>query len=288
MTRDFMVGNSKLLLSGAPVVRTALLEAVQGVAAYAQSQVENPDHESAVHEFRKSLRRLRSATRWVQDSRRDIDFKPLRNALREVFQITNPLRDADVIDAIAKSVRDLAPPREFERLFPQESSPNPIDVFGVLSRAASQLKGLVQQFEELLPHDLSVGDLEEGTRRLYRRCRRRRKAAIRDPIPATLHDFRKRTKELRYVVEAIASANTLAEPLEADLGLLAKRLGRVTDLELLMSYLGVETIWAVAVQEIMSSEFENAVKESGHLFASSPAEFAYSLFLVPQGRWGTQ
>ncbi len=283
-----MVRNSKLKLGDVPCVRDALLAAVQEVSSYAQHQTEEPDIELAVHEFRKSLRRIRSVARWLQDSRPDVDFRPLRNDLREVFQITNPLRDAHVIETIAESVRDLAEPGEFERLFPSRRIPEHPDAHSRVVQASNRLETEVQRFERLVPSDLRVGDLQKGTRILYRRCRRRRKAAMQIPKPKEIHDFRKRTKELRYVIEAIASANTLAVPVEAELGLLAKRLGRVTDLELLLEHLDPYTPWAIAVQEIMTDDFEEALKHSGNLFASSPREFAYAHFLVLRGRYGAE
>ena len=283
-----MVGNSTLAFGDALVVRTALLAAVQDVADYAQSQTEEPDIEVAVHEFRKSLRRIRSMVRWFQDSRRDVDFRPLRNDLREVFQITNPLRDAHVIETIAESVRNLAQPGEFERLFPSSQPEVHLDAHARIVQAAMQLETEVQRLDGLLPQDLSVRDLQKGTRNLYRRCRRRRKTAMQIPKPKEIHDFRKRTKELRYVIYAIGSANSLAVPVEEDLGLLAKRLGRITDLELLLGHLDPYTPWAIAVLETMSDDFEEAVKHSENLFASSPREFAYAHLLVLRGRFGAE
>lgn len=283
-----MVGNSKLKLGDAPVVGAALLAAVQDIASYAQSQTEERDIEVAVHEFRKSVRRIRSVARWLQDSRPDVDFRSLRNDLREVFQITNPLRDAHVIETIAESVRDLAQPGEFERLFPSSKPPEHPDAHARLVQASMMLETEVQRLGVLLPQDLSVHDLEKGTRALYRRCRRRRKTAMQLPRPLEIHDFRKRTKELRYVIEAVASVNALAVPVEEDIGVLAKRLGRVTDLELLLEHLDPYTPWAIAVQETMSDDFEEALKHSENLFASSPREFAYAHFLVLRGRYGAE
>lgn len=283
-----MVSNSKLKLGDVPVVRAALFAALQGVSSYAQSQTEEPEIEVAVHEFRKSLRRIRSLARWLEDSRPDVDFRPLRKDLREVFQITNSLRDAHVIETIAESVRGLAQPGEFERLFPSRPTPEHRDAHSSLVQASKRLETEVQRFEGLVPQDLSVHDLQKGTKILYRRCRRRRKDAMQIPKPREIHDFRKRTKELRYVIEAIASVNTLAAPVEDDLSLLAKSLGRVTDLELLLGHLDPYTPWASAVQEIMVGDFEEALKYSKNLFAPSPREFAYAHFLVLRGRYGAQ
>jgi CHAD domain-containing protein len=283
-----MVGNSKLELGDLPLVRSSLLEALQDVADYARSQTGEADIESAVHEFRKSLRRIRSMIRWIQDSSPEVDFRPLRNNLREVFQITNPLRDAHVIETIAESVRNLAEPGEFERLFPPRRPSEHPDARSRMMQASMRLETEVQRFEGLVPQDLSVDDLQKGTMILYRRCRRRRQTAMQLPKPKEIHDFRKRTKELRYVIEAVASVNTLAVPVEKDLGLLAKRLGRVTDLELLLEHLDPYTPWAIAVQETMSADFEEAVMLSENRFFSSPREFAFAHFLALRGRFGSE
>lgn len=292
-----VLGKEKLELATDVSLAQSVSFAFEDVARYAIACSGHKDVHVGVHEFRKSLRRLRTVTRWLEDSRPDVSWSALRTNLRSVFLLTNPLRDAHVLDEIADAVeaRAKAKPEagvlaeDWRRSLRVPAHP-PEDGFvaPVLARAAAEVPALVHEFLEKIPDDLSVKDLRRGVRRAYGRARKTRDRALNSYEFEPVHDFRKRVKELRYVMEAVASANVLVEPVLEDLAGLAKALGRATDLELLLQHVEEDGPVTDVIRAQLEDALEAAFEISGPFFAPSSSEFARATTAVLGGKFALE
>lgn len=287
------VGHEKLILSVDGSPRQALASAIEDVARYAVRRGQGRDVHLGVHEFRKSLRRLRTVARWLEDSRPDLNWLDVRTRLRSAFLLTNPLRDAHVLDEIADAVeiRAVAQP-EWGELPPDwrqcigrpAHAPEDGFVAPVLARAVGELPDIVHDFLQKIPSDLSVKELQRGLKVAYRRTRKTRKRASGSTEFEAVHDFRKRVKELRYILEAVASANPQAEPILDEMADLAKTLGRATDLELLLGHIVPDAPCIPVIQGQLDEALERAFQGSERFFEPSSSEFSRAVMGVLSGK----
>ncbi len=327
-------GARKLGLQGWLGLRDGLLSAFGGVLAYARAQsaaagdpagdsngdpsgdaAGNPAGKAtaadpagraavAVHEFRKSVRRARAVIRLLRPLIDEPEYAFLEQELRGALGAASGLRDADVLLGTLRAhpVRPGSPEAAAARAAAKALEARvaalragpPASV--VLAEGAARLAPLPDALGAALPRALTPKDVARGLARLFRRAEKALRDARRDACDETIHDWRKRVKELRYALElldAAAGGDDPGRPAAAspprETGLrrtaaqLAEGLGQVTDLIVLHRELlaleapgdkgGLETL-AARVEDRVQAGFREMVRLSRPLFGGKPRAVA--------------
>jgi CHAD domain-containing protein len=214
----------------------------------ALEELEGPDLETAIHVARKRFKRIRALLRLARPGlgrklydREDARFRDAGRPLSEV-------RDAGVLVTALDGLRERsgasAPGEAFEaarsalsarRDAVQRDVLSEGDALETVSRILRKARRGVERWK-VGGRDAEV--VEAGLRRIYRRGRKAYRAAYRDPSDENLHEWRKRTKDLRYACELLGSlAPGLAETEGGPAGKLADYLGDDHDLAVLAGVL---------------------------------------------------
>jgi CHAD domain-containing protein len=174
-------------------------------------------HATAVHETRKSLKRLRTLLRMLEQELGETAFAREDAALREAGRRLAGARDAEVmvktLDGLLKrGPGKLARRRGVVRLRMRLAAERDWEAGRALGDAAAReqalgdlraVRGRVADWS--LPNREGIGTVASGLKRCYRQGRRRYRLAGRrkgDAAPA-MHQWRKRVKELRYAMEML-------------------------------------------------------------------------------------
>jgi CHAD domain-containing protein len=186
----------------------------------------------AVHEARKSLKRLRALLRVVRPALEDSRYKRENVILRDAGRELSGARDAHVLaetlDSLIASFGKELMPGTWLRLRSelaagaaraQAESPSAYDaVVDALGNARIRVSNWP------LPGENGRATLAEGFERIYRRGRRALRHAHDEPTAENLHELRKRAKDLWH------SAQLLEPACPSKLQPLAKSAHRLSDL----------------------------------------------------------
>jgi CHAD domain-containing protein len=201
----------------------------------------------AVHETRKRLKRLRASVRLARDAIGEQTYERENTAFRITARRLAAGRDAQVLletlDGLGERFADeLAPhatdalrarlqdEREHAVAATHEDAAGIGAVLGALEEAVARTPAWT--FE----HD-GFDALSPGLRRIYRRGRKRMRAARKDPSPDNLHEWRKRVKDLWHASQIVRVADPGRLKLVAGRAHdLADLLGDVNDLRMLRDY----------------------------------------------------
>jgi CHAD domain-containing protein len=217
--------------------------AADGLRRIARGQIElasdrlesGDDVAEAVHEARKSLKRLRAVVRLARDPLGDELYRSENHAYRDTGRELSAARDAEVL---RDTLDDLI------RRYRKELGDEPFAVFREAldadAKAAheriAQGAGAVEEVRANLaaardrvatwplPDDGDAGALAEGFERIYKRGRRALKAAERDRNDESLHELRKRAKDLWHAAQILRPASP------PQMKRLARRAHRLSDL----------------------------------------------------------
>jgi CHAD domain-containing protein len=166
----------------------------------------------AVHEVRKSFKRLRAVVRLVRDDLGTEVYRRENEAFRDAGRRLSDVRDAKVL---VETLDDLV--RRYADEIPD----------GAFARLRGQLAAEQERAHERLEHDAAAIDgtrdaldrartrvaawpltagagpavLASGFERVYRRGRRALRAARKDPTVENLHELRKRAKDLWHAAQ---------------------------------------------------------------------------------------
>ena len=196
------------------------------------------DSVSAVHEYRKSLRRARAVVALLRPALGERAERGIRRKLRESFEVTGAFRDADVLQSTLSALPPV-PEDDLARhaiavSFELDQRRSRRDASEALARGLASVAALPAVLDTCLDPTFSAHDLERGLTRLRRRERRALAQARESRRVEDFHEWRKRLKELRYAIELVASGATHElQAREKALGNLARDLGNVTDLTVL-------------------------------------------------------
>ncbi|MDX6718431.1 MAG: hypothetical protein QOJ63_685 [Solirubrobacteraceae bacterium] len=201
----------------------------------------------AVHETRKGLKRLRASVRLTRDAIGAQTYERENAAFRDTAQRLAAGRDAQVLLETLDALRDrfadeLAPlataalrarledERERAVAATRHDDAGIAAVLGALAQAVARTPTW-----SLEPDGFDA--LSPGLRRIYRRGRKRMRAARRDPSPENLHEWRKRVKDLWHASQIVRAAQPdrlkLVSTRAHDL---ADLLGDAHDLSMLRDY----------------------------------------------------
>jgi CHAD domain-containing protein len=175
------------------------------------------DLDGAVHETRKAFKRLRALVRVSRDALGDEAYRRENTIFRDAGRRLSGARDAAVLvqtlDDLCARYRDELGDGAFAGLRTALASEAAAaskalsgdrttvnEVQGTLEAARRRLGGWP------LPDDGGLAMLEPGFERVYRRGRRALKAARKDTDTESLHELRKRAKDLWHAAQVLRPA----------------------------------------------------------------------------------
>jgi CHAD domain-containing protein len=282
MTGDTSRGHKALLLTDG-AEREALIGALSGVLDYARWRAAgvDADPETTVHVFRKSVRRARSLVRFSEPLMSRKKARKLHRPLKAAFEPTSALRDGDVLGPVLKeflgSRPDLAEAGQavLDRIDGERSERRSASTAAeVLAASVEELDGVEARFAKALGSEVGPADLRHALAVRYGAVQRRRADAASSDDLELVHEWRKRTKELRYSLELLSarldSNGLAAHAATADL---AGALGKLADRLALRAYVG-DSVLIDALTDALNDGREAVLAQTEALFAPSPAEFA--------------
>jgi CHAD domain-containing protein len=212
----------------AKIVRRQLRNTARGLTTAAGSQFG-----SAVHESRKSVKKVRAAAAVLEQVGAKLprkDRKRLRSAARALSRIRDSAAIIDTFDRV-------------RRRYPKQLSEHTYGIFhraladarnrqearaqrdGVVREAAAQLAKTRRSAKEWTSPSIDVSDMIAVVAASYRRSRKAMKRARATGQSATLHSWRKELKVLWYQLRLAKPLIAGVAPLTADLKRLETELG---------------------------------------------------------------
>ncbi|MEM7163925.1 MAG: CHAD domain-containing protein [Planctomycetota bacterium] len=234
---------AKLHLTPALPLPKALAAAFDTLVGYAIEMPVRAKHapEKAVHEFRKTTRRLRALTKLVREIVGESAYQKMNSTLGAAARSTSGLRDDAVLLSALDDLQDKKKTRQARALLRHalaercEDAADAQATAQLLQECSRSLRPTSRLFHASLPQGLQLSGLEDAFRDSLRRTRRSVRKATADQDGRTdstrIHTVRKRVKELRYQLEMLTHVES-DTVLKAHRGAanIAETLGQVTDL----------------------------------------------------------
>jgi CHAD domain-containing protein len=201
------LGAKRSLVDDEVELRRTLVAEFQATADATRSAAAAADknHGSAVHEYRKALRRARAVLALVAHALPRSERRALLRALREARRALGSARD----QAVAPETMAAVELDEVDRstagsiLSATDDSVPPVgEIKQLLAEGAARTAAQVEALEAALPQTLAWSVVERGVRDTYAAARDARKAAKRSN--RAFHKWRRRSKELTYQLELLA------------------------------------------------------------------------------------
>ena len=211
-----------------------------------------PTREKAVHNARKSFKRIRAALRLARDEVGQEWYRRENVFYRDSSRILAPVRDSTVLvltlDTVTRAYANIVPPNTFDSIRRnllerhEDIVRELLDDQDVLSLVARRMEEGRDRLQEM---PVSSADFEvygDGLRRVYRRGRRAMQRAYADPDdPDKFHEWRKRVKYLWYHMDIFQAAwPVMLQDTANELHLLSDFLGDAHDLVVLKETLLAE------------------------------------------------
>lgn len=175
------------------------------------------DLDKAVHEARKAFKRLRALLRLTRGELGDDVYRHENEAFRDAGRRLSGARDASVmgetLEALVARHREELPAGAFGGL--RSALDAEADTArGRLIEGSADIRGLVAELGAArirvatwtLPEGRGVDVLAPGFERVYKRGRRAARAAQDDPSAESLHELRKRAKDLWHAAQVLHPA----------------------------------------------------------------------------------
>ena len=214
-------------------------------AALQQLSSKEDNSTTQIHECRKHLKKSRSMVRMIKSGIALDIRRNMMSVLRTGAQELSPLREMDAhlecLMTVRKELKEQSTKRAL-RTVQQHLATGSVQQQGYLPDAfekASTAIALAQnQIHTWDFQTITLDVIAKGISRSYRDARRIYQSIDQQSAPTTLHEWRKRIKDLRYQSAIITNVwPTMILPLEATLHTLTDHLGLVHDLSLLIEML---------------------------------------------------
>lgn len=230
------------------------------------------DPAAAVHQLRKLLRRMRGMVRLVRPALGDAAWSQENFALRDLGRQLAPVRDAVVMRQTLSRILadDFETAATLQRMLPEPGAV----VLPPLDEVTLVLEGVRERVAAWPLAGNKWSLVGPGLEATYRAGRRAYQQALRGPGEETLHEWRKRAKELRCQLETLVPAQGKSQV--KGLKRLCGLLGEVNDLSVLRKPLGA--LGSGPVLERIDQQREalrKQIEELGReLYGEKPARFA--------------
>jgi CHAD domain-containing protein len=277
-------------------VRDGIRRIARGQLDSAHEQLDDlqPGHVGErIHAARKHLKRLRAALRLTRDAIGEETYARENTALREVGRSLSGARDAGVLiqtlDGLHERLGDELAPAATAGLRDQ-----------LVQERADAITAMSEPHAGFDSARTAIGDarvrpagwpfatngvdaLIPGMRRIYRRGRKRMRAARADPTTENLHEARKRVKDLWHAAQILRpAAPKRMKRLAADAHRVADLLGDDHDLAVLRDYVQAHPQWLddgdrqtllAAIDRRREKLRRKALKRGKRLYDRSPKAF---------------
>jgi CHAD domain-containing protein len=196
--------------------------AAEGLRRIARGQIElasdrlesGDDVAEAVHEARKSLKRLRAVVRLARDPLGDEIYRSENHAYRDTGRELSAARDAQVLGETLDALTDRYRREIGDDAFAGLREAIAADAEAAHERIAADAGAVEEVRAGLgaardrvatwpLPEHEDASVLAPGFERIYKRGRRALKAARQDPADENLHELRKRAKDLWHAAQIL-------------------------------------------------------------------------------------
>jgi CHAD domain-containing protein len=161
---------------------------------------------TAVHDYRKALRRARAVLTLVAGALPKSERRAVRRALQEARRGVSPTRDHAVAPEVIHGLALDEVSRDAANAIIENAKaalpPNP-EIKQLLAEGAARAAAQVEALEAALPANLEWDTIEKGVRNTYDAARRARRSAKRSK--RQFHTWRRRSKELTYQLDVLAS-----------------------------------------------------------------------------------
>jgi CHAD domain-containing protein len=265
------LGSKRSVIDDEAELRRVLVAEFQNAANHAKAAAASVDRNitSAVHEYRKALRRARAVLLLVGGALPKSERRAVSRALRDARRALGSARDHAVApdsvslltldevhqhaaDAILGTARDAVPPLA--------------EIKQLLNEGAARTAAQVEALEAALPPTLEWATVLGGIRAVYKEARTARKDAKKSK--RAFHTWRRRTKELGYQLDVIAgyTGDGLAE-LQRDLDAVTETQGPAVDLIMLRDF--VRTHGAGTAPDALEGLVDQIEKHIKDLLADS-------------------
>jgi CHAD domain-containing protein len=167
---------------------------------------------AAVHETRKSQKRLRAILRLARDELGDDLYRRENSTFRDAGRRLAGARDGQVLlealDALDERYPDEAPPARFDRFRAmladqRAAAQRRLREGDAIAEVVSELRAARDRVPDWPLEHEGFDGLAPGLRRIYRRARRGYRDARREPGTESLHELRKRVKDLWYAGQVV-------------------------------------------------------------------------------------
>jgi CHAD domain-containing protein len=192
------------------IVRDEVEDATKGLTAGTAVRAKRDE---AIHEARKSIKKIRGALRLLQPELGRI-YKQENQRLGETGRQLSELRDAEAIievfDGVADKYRQQLKPdaaRAIRRglLKNKQETERRINVAAVVRRAAGTLRSIGKKVDEWPLKSDGFQALAPGFKRRYKRGQQAMAQARKHSSPESFHEWRKRVKDHWYHVRLLES-----------------------------------------------------------------------------------
>lgn len=213
-----------------------------------QSARRQKDVPKAIHEIRKSLKRIRAVLRLIRDEIGYSTYYRENNFYREHNRNLSEIRNFEVLSGSIKTLqKDLSNtiPADVFTSLEEELDRQQEEVTGGATRLEQLLKKTAREimagreriYDFPINHD-DFGVFEGGLFRIYRQGRKYLRDARRNPSPDRLHDLRKRMKYFWYQIDILQPI--FPGPMKAyasTLETISENLGVFHDLQVMQEFL---------------------------------------------------
>jgi len=257
---------------------------------------ESNQEEEAVHNARKSLKKLRALLRLVQSQLGRKRYQQENACFRDAGRFLSEMRDAQVrletLDKLGAHFADqlsnhhaFATVRETLAATPVLAQSSALQEQDNVIRAVALVKAAAQRVQDWPLEDSNWSVLRLGVKQIYRQGARRFVKAFEEPSVESFHDWRKRAKDLWYFFRLLKPIwPGLMSELEQQQNILGDYLGDDHDLAILRQTLteqpgepdnSRELDILVALIDRRRSELQLAAQRLGQrLYAEKPSAFA--------------
>jgi len=202
------LGGKRAVIDDEAELRRLLVSEFQAAADAARVAAGSVDRNitTAVHEYRKALRRARAVLLLLADALPKHERRAVRLALRDARRALGTARD----HAVAPDAVTLVQLGEVEQhaadailSAAREAVPQLSEIKQLLNEGAARTAAQVEALEAALPQTIAWTTVVHGLRSVYQDARNARKSAKRSK--RAFHTWRRRSKELAYQLDVIAA-----------------------------------------------------------------------------------
>jgi CHAD domain-containing protein len=248
------------------------------------------DSEEAVHEARKDMKKLRALLRLVRGELGEDAYQRENDAFRDVGRLMSDVRDADVLVATLDALRERHPDAISDeagaglRQALAKTDEGAEERSVVAAQAVQRLEGAWDRVVDWPLGRDGFEALADGLQTTYRRGRKAYEQARSEPNAESLHEWRKRSKDLWYHHTLLANSwPQIAPELGEQAHVLSDHLGDDHDLTVLETWVKEHTAEAGGLYSVQTTseaidarrtELQaQAFELGGRLYAERPGAF---------------